>query len=109
MPQSCVPLSVESNPDTPSCDCLAHAYGNTADHGERTRQYPSDMTDEESAEVRAAMPAPGWLEGRRGQPESHCHRQMIDAIRFHVDNKIKWRATPADSPAWDRAYAFLRR
>jgi transposase len=67
------------------------------------------MTDEEWAEVRAAMPVPGWLEGRGGQPESYCHRQMVDAIRFLVDNGIKWRSMPVDFPAWDRVYAFLRR
>ncbi|OKI37832.1 transposase [Streptomyces sp. TSRI0281] len=109
MPQSSVPVSVESNPDTPSCDCLAHVYGNAADHGERRRHYPSDMADEEWAEVRAAMPVPGWLEGRGGQPESYCRRQMVDAIRFLVDNGIKWWAMPVDFPVWHRVYAFFRR
>ncbi|MEU9378462.1 transposase [Streptomyces sp. NPDC048255] len=71
------------------------------------------MTDREWAQVRAAMPVPGWLagwlEGRGGQPESYCHRQMIDAIRFLVENGIKWRATPVDFPAWHRVYVFFRR
>ena len=34
---------------------------------------------------------------------------MLDAIRYLVDNGIKWRAMPADFPAWDRVYAFFRR
>lgn len=34
---------------------------------------------------------------------------MIDAIRYPVDNGIKWRAMPADIPARDRVYAFFRR
>jgi transposase len=34
---------------------------------------------------------------------------MIDAVRYLVDNGIKWRAMPADFPAWDRVYAFYRR
>jgi transposase len=99
----------ESSSAAPSCDCLAHVYGNAVDHGERVRRYPSDMSDAEWAVVRAAMPVPGWLEGRGGQPESYCHRQMIDAVRYLVDNGIKWRAMPADFPAWDRVYAFYRR
>ncbi|MFE5711469.1 SDR family oxidoreductase [Streptomyces sp. NPDC056501] len=66
------------------------------------------MTDREWAQVRASMPVPGWLEGRGGQPESYCHRQMIDAIRFLVDNGIKWRAMPVDFPAWHRVYVFFR-
>jgi transposase len=55
------------------------------------------------------MPVPGWLEGRGGQPESYCHRQMVDAIRFLVDNGIKWRAMPVDFPIWGRVYVFFRR
>lgn len=53
-------------------------YGNAADHGERARRYPSDMTDAEWAVVRAVLPVPPWMEGRGGQPEGYCHRQMID-------------------------------
>jgi transposase len=34
---------------------------------------------------------------------------MLDAIRYLVDNGIKWRAMPADFPPWDRVYAFFRR
>ncbi|WP_093840077.1 IS5 family transposase [Streptomyces aidingensis] len=67
------------------------------------------MTDAEWAVVRDLLPVPGWLEGRGGQPEGYCHRQMIDAIRYLVDNGIKWRAMPADFPPWERVYAFFRR
>ncbi len=49
------------------------------------------------------------MNGRGGQPEAYCHRQMLDAIRYLVDNGIKWRAMPVDFPAWDRVYAFFRR
>lgn len=73
----------------------------------RVRTYPSDMTDEEWAVVRDALPTPAWLEGRGGQPEGYCHRQMLDAIRYVTDNGIKWRAMPADFPAWDQVYAFF--
>ncbi|WP_328371662.1 transposase [Streptomyces sp. NBC_00445] len=55
------------------------------------------------------MPVPGWIEGRGGQPESHCHRQMVDAVRYLVAGGITWRAMPADFPARDRVYAFFRR
>lgn len=46
---------------------------------------------------------------RDGQPEAYCHRAMLDAIRYLVDNGIKWRAMPVDFPPWDRVYAFFRR
>ncbi|WP_425824884.1 IS5 family transposase [Streptomyces fractus] len=52
---------------------------------------------------------PGWLEGRGGRPEGYCHRIMLDAVFYVVDGGIKWRAVPADFPAWDRVYAFFRR
>ncbi|MFG2526115.1 transposase [Streptomyces sp. NPDC048527] len=44
------------------------------------------MTDAEWAEVRAAMPVPGWLLRRGGRPETYCHREMLDAVRYLVDN-----------------------
>jgi hypothetical protein len=59
-------------------------YGNAADRPHRVRRYPSDLTDGEWAVVRDLLPVPGWLEGRGGQPEGYCHRQMIDAIRYLV-------------------------
>ncbi|MFJ2746375.1 IS5 family transposase [Streptomyces sp. NPDC087440] len=73
------------------------------------RRYPSDITDEQWAVVREALPVPAWLEGRGGQPEGYCHRQMLDAVFYVTDNGIKWRALPADFPPWDRVYAYFRR
>nr|WP_245685358.1 IS5 family transposase [Streptomyces yerevanensis] len=102
-------LPVEFNSAPSVCDCLAHRFGNAADHQDRTRAYDTDMTDAEWSEVRDGLPVPTWLEGRGGQPEAYCHRQMIDAIFYVVDNGIKWRAMPADFPPWDRVYAFFRR
>jgi transposase len=94
---------------TPSRDCLAHRFGNAADNGTRERRYPTDMTDAQWAAVRPLLPVPGWLQGRGGQPEAYCHRAMLDAIHYLVDNGTKWRAMPADFPPWDRVYAFFRR
>ncbi|MER5908086.1 IS5 family transposase [Streptomyces mirabilis] len=67
------------------------------------------MTDAEWAVVRDALPVPAWMNGKGGQPEGYCHRQMIDAVRYLVAGGITWRAMPADFPAWDRVYAFHRR
>ncbi|MER6349302.1 transposase [Streptomyces sp. NPDC001595] len=67
------------------------------------------MTDAEWAVVRTMLPVPAWMDGRGGRPESYCHRQMVDAVRYLVDNGIKWRAIPADLLPWDRVYAFFRR
>ncbi|MET8114796.1 transposase [Streptomyces prasinus] len=67
------------------------------------------MSDAEWALVRDLLPVPAWMAGRGGRPEDYCHRQMIDAVRYLVDNGIKWRAMPADSPPWPRVYAFFAR
>ncbi|MFD4644831.1 transposase [Streptomyces sp. NPDC058441] len=34
---------------------------------------------------------------------------MLDAVRYLIDNGIKWRAMPVDFPAWSAVYAFFRR
>ncbi|MFJ4806910.1 IS5 family transposase [Streptomyces murinus] len=67
------------------------------------------MSDSEWALVRDLLPVPGWLAGRGGRPEGYCHRQVIDAVRYLVDNGIKWRAMPAGFPPWPRVYAFFTR
>ncbi|MEU6512401.1 IS5 family transposase [Streptomyces sp. NPDC046942] len=67
------------------------------------------MSDAEWVVVRPLLPVPAWLRGRGGQPEAYCHRAILDAIRYLVDNGTRWRAMPADFPPWDRVYAFCRR
>jgi len=107
--QSFVPMAGQSSAVTWECDCLAHRFGNAADNPMRERRYPTDMTDAEWARVLPLLPVPGWMRGRGGRPEAYCHRAMLDAIRYLVDNGIKWRAMPVDFPPWDRIYAFFRR
>ncbi|WP_255951715.1 IS5 family transposase [Streptomyces odontomachi] len=75
----------------------------------RERRYPTDLTDAQWAAVRPLLPVPGWMQGRGGRPEAYCHRAMLDAVGYLVDNGIKWRAMPVDFPPWDRVYAFFRR
>jgi transposase len=101
--------SEESSSFTAGCDCLAHRFGNAVDHPDREPRYGTDITDPEWVVVRAALPVPAWMDGRGGRPEGYCHRQMIDAIRYLVDNGIKWRNMPVDFPPWKRVYAFFRR
>lgn len=109
MPQSSVSMAGRSSSVALECDCPAHRFGNAADHGMQQPRYPSDMTDVERAAIQPLLPVPGWLRGRGGRPEAYYHRAILDAIRYLVDNGIKWRAMPADFPPWDRAYSFFRR
>ncbi|MFF7234458.1 transposase [Streptomyces sioyaensis] len=91
------------NSSVMSCDCLAHRFGNAADQPDRAPASSTDLTDIEWREI---CPL---LEGRGGRPEGYCHRQMLDAVFYVLDNGIKWRAMPVDFPAWDRVYASFRR
>ncbi|MEU1854280.1 transposase [Streptomyces sp. NPDC019990] len=109
MQQSCVPMAGQSSAVTWECDCLAHRFGNAADNGTRQPRYPTDMTDMEWARVLPLLPVPGWMRGRGGRPEAYCHRAMLDAIRYLVDNGIKWGARPSGFPPWDRFYVSFRR
>ncbi|MEV6781242.1 IS5 family transposase [Streptomyces sp. NPDC051098] len=67
------------------------------------------MTETEWQVVRASLPVPAWLEGRGGRPEGYCHRQMLDAVRYVVDNGVKWANLPCDFPPFKRVHAFARR
>ncbi|MFI1052906.1 transposase, partial [Streptomyces griseoruber] len=67
------------------------------------------MTDAEGQVVRAVLPVPAWLEGRGGRPESYCHHVMLDAVRYVVDNGVKWANLPTDFPPYRRVHAFARR
>ncbi|WP_234327970.1 transposase [Streptomyces sp. NRRL F-2664] len=67
------------------------------------------MADAQWAVVRGGLPVPAWLEGRGGQPEGYCRRQVSDAIFYVMGNGITWRSMPAGFPAWDRVYACFRR
>ncbi|AWK09563.1 IS5 family transposase [Streptomyces spongiicola] len=112
MQNATVVLSDRPLPDlrfAAECDCLAHLYGNAGDRPLRARVYATDLTDEEWQIVRRVMPVPGWLCGRGGNPEGFCHREMIDAVRYFVDNGIEWRAMPPDFPPWSAVYAFQHR
>ncbi|WP_100580089.1 IS5 family transposase [Streptomyces sp. CB01201] len=74
----------------------------------RRCSYPSDMTDAEWALLEPLLPPPACETGR-GRPEKWHRRDIVDGIRYVVDNGIKWRAMPADYPPWRTIYGFARR
>ena len=92
-----------------SCDCLAHRYGNAADGPTRAPRYPTDLTDARWQLLRPLLPIPAWMQGRGGRPESYCHRVILDAVFYHLDNGGKWRALPADFPHWRQVCKFFER
>jgi transposase len=73
------------------------------------RRYPSDTTDAEWALIKPLLPVPACRTARGGRPEKHPRREIVDAIRYIVDNGCKWRAMPHDLPPWRTVYGFFRR
>ena len=52
----------------------------------KTKRYPSDLTDEEWAEMAPLMPKPG----RRGRPREIEFREVINAVRYLVRSGCGW-------------------
>ncbi|MFD3926618.1 IS5 family transposase [Streptomyces sp. NPDC058614] len=75
----------------------------------REPRYPSDMTDAEWQLIEPLLPAPACQKPTGGHPEAHPRREIVDGIRYLVDNGIKWRSMPADYPPWRTIYGFARR
>jgi transposase len=73
----------------------------------RALRYPSDTTDAQWALIEPLLPDPAWLAGNGGRRETHCRREILDAIFYVVDNGIKWRALPVDFPPWSTVYNYF--
>lgn len=76
---------------------------------DRRRCYPSDCTDAEWAILEPLLPVPACRTVRGGRPEKHDRRAIVDAIRYVVDNGIKWRAMPSDYPPFQTVFGFFTR
>lgn len=76
----------------------------------RDRCYPTDMTDAEWELIEPMLPSPACTQPSDGRPEKYDRRTVIDAIRYLVDNGIKWRAVPTDFDVpWRSLYAYFQR
>lgn len=53
------------------------------------------------------LPVPACQTKTGGHPENWPRWEIVDGIRYVVDNGAKWRALPADSPPWETAYGFF--
>jgi transposase len=65
--------------------------------------YPSDTTDAEWEILGTLLPAPASTTATGGHPEAHPRREIVDAIRYVVDNGCKWRALPSDFAPFQNA------
>ena len=70
----------------------------------KTNRYPSDLTDEEWAQIAPLMPKPG----RRGRLREVDFREVINAVRYLVRSGCGWRMLPVNFGAWQTVYAWFR-
>nr|WP_128382480.1 IS5 family transposase [Streptomyces cavernae] len=62
-----------------------------------------------SSEKEPLLPVPACQTKTGGHPEKWPRREIVDGIRYIVDNGAKWRALPADFPPWETVYGFFWR
>lgn len=75
----------------------------------RRRRYPSDTSVAEWTLLEPLLPVPACQTKTGGHPEKWPRREIVDGIRYIVDNGAKWRALPADFPPWETVYGFFGR
>jgi transposase len=71
----------------------------------KTKRYPSDLTDEEWAQIEPLMPP----RKRRGRQRRTDFREVINAIRYMTRSGGGWRMLPHDFPPWQTVYYWFRR
>ena len=76
-----------------------------ADIAEKTKRYPSDLTDEEWSRIAPLLPrAP-----KHGRRRSVDLREILNAIRYMARSAGGWRMLPKDFPPWQTVYWWFRR
>ena len=105
-----------SSSPTPSSDVIAAGRRSCCRyarfHAERVRRerfYPSDMTDAEWEILEPLLPVAACASAGGGHPERYCRREIVDALRYLVDQGCKWRGLPRDFAPWKRVYAYFVR
>ena len=71
---------------------------------QKTKRYPSDLTDEEWERIAPLMPKPG----RRGRPREVEFREVINAVRYLVRSGCGWRMLPVHFGHWRTVYGWFR-
>jgi transposase len=70
----------------------------------KTKRYPSDLTDEERAQIEPLMPK----HGRRGRLREADLREIIDALRYLVRSGCGWVMLPVHFAPWQTVYWWFR-
>jgi transposase len=72
---------------------------------QRSKRYPTDLTDEEWRFIEPFLPA----EARRGRKPTTDLRDVLDALRYLARTGGGWRMLPNDFPPWQTVYWWFRR
>jgi transposase len=76
-----------------------------ADIAEKTKRYPSDLTDEEWERIASLLPRPA----KKGRKPEVDLREVLNAIRYMARSGGGWRMLPRDFPPWQTVYWWFRR
>jgi putative transposase len=68
------------------------------------RRYPSDLSDEQWAELRVYIPV-GKAGGR---PRSVDMREIVNGMLYVLRSGCAWRMLPHDLPKWQTVYTYFR-
>lgn len=70
----------------------------------QTPTYLTNLTDAEWARVEPLFPV-----ARTGHPRQHSLRTIVNALLYVLRTGCAWRLLPADWPAWQSVYSYLRK
>jgi putative transposase len=69
------------------------------------RSYPTDLSDAEWAHLYPCIPAPK----KRGRPQTHGSREILNAVFYLLRSGCPWRLLPRDFPPWKTVYHWFRK
>jgi len=78
--------------------------GRMADIANKTKRYPSDLTDEQWEVIAPIMHTPGRLR----QPSEIEFREAFNTIRYLVRSSYNWRVLPIYFGHWWTVYGWFR-
>src|SRR5215467_9229542 len=70
----------------------------------KTHIYPTNLTDDEWARLEPLFPV-----AHTGHPRHHHLRTIVNALLYVLRTGCAWRLLPADWPAWQTCYYYLRK
>ena len=70
------------------------------------KKYPSDLSDKQWKLIEDELPR---SPGKRGFPQKHSRRDLMNAIFYLNKTGCQWRYLPKDFPPWKAVYSYFMR